>query len=281
MRVPMTRIKLLGASWIYKALKVFISSDLKLVRRGGIRYFLDLSEGIDLSVYLFGNFQRHVTRPSGFSIPSDAVIFDVGANIGVTTLNYAKAAVNGRVYAFEPTHYAFSKLLRNIGLNSGLAANIVPIQCFVSSGASEPDEMVAYSSWKIDGKPHGRRHRIHGGIAQDTGSVPSISLDAFCEKEKINRVDFIKIDTEGYEHQVLLGGRKSIAAFHPVIIFEAGLYQVEDRCGGFKDYLDFFDSLGYSLYNSKNMAPINRENYRKNIPQYATIDVLAVPKPAA
>ena len=62
----------------------------------------------------------------------DGVIFDVGANIGSLTFNFAQLVPKGLVFAFEPTDYAFKKLLRNLSLNPVIAKRIIPIQQFLS-----------------------------------------------------------------------------------------------------------------------------------------------------
>ncbi len=67
----------------------------------------------DLSLFLFGGFQKHVSQSRFFSIPPDGVIFDIGANAGIMSLQFARPIPQGRVYSFEPTHFAFVKLQKN------------------------------------------------------------------------------------------------------------------------------------------------------------------------
>ena len=82
----------------------------RIVVRGGITYEVDLAEGLDLSLYLFGSFQKHVTGNRWVTLTDDALVLDVGANFGVMALAFAKAFPKGRVIAFEPTHYALGRL---------------------------------------------------------------------------------------------------------------------------------------------------------------------------
>lgn len=90
----------------------------------GLVFDLDLNEIIDLSIYLHrfekdvSDFNRMVTKPG-------MTVIDVGANIGAHCLYFASyVGALGQVFAFEPTNYAFSKLLKNIKLNNSL--NIKP-----------------------------------------------------------------------------------------------------------------------------------------------------------
>ncbi|MBN2019739.1 MAG: FkbM family methyltransferase [Sedimentisphaerales bacterium] len=275
-RLPVTRIKLFLAGIIYRVVHLFLRKDRIVAVRGGITYELDLSEAVDLSMFLFGRFQKHVSSNKYVSMPKDAVIFDVGANVGIMSLQYASIAPAGRVYAFEPTHYAFLRLKRNLELNPELAGHISAIQTFVSSASSKEVNITAYSSWKVGGEAQGPKHGIHGGTIKSAGGVGAVSLDDFCSENGISRLDFIKIDTDGYEYEVLKGGRGVITEFKPTIIFEIGLYVMEEKNIEFKHYADFFDSLGYLLYNSSNFKNINDLNFREHIPEKGTIDILAI-----
>jgi tRNA G37 N-methylase Trm5 len=134
-RLPRTRIKLAVARKLYMALRLVLRRDRYCIERGGIRYEVDLSEGLDLSLFLFGSFQKHVTDVKYIKIPEDSIVIDVGANAGLMSLRYARTAARGRVYAFEPTHSGYARLKRNLGLNPELAARVIPVQAFVSDVA--------------------------------------------------------------------------------------------------------------------------------------------------
>ncbi|MHC4619271.1 MAG: FkbM family methyltransferase [Planctomycetota bacterium] len=274
-RLPITRIKIFIGRILYRLVHLMYRQDRRVIVRGGIKYEIDLSEGIDLSLFLFGNFQKHVSQNKSLSLPRDAVIFDVGANFGLMTLQFAQLVPVGKVYSFEPTFYAFSKLKKNLELNPDLAKRIVAIQSFVSSGTSPRHDIKAYASWKVGGTVEGPKHRVHGGIAKSADGVGTVSLDDFCKQNEIERLDFIKIDTDGHEFEVLKGAQKIIREFNPLIIFEIGMYVMEEREISFSDYLELFRSLNYSLFNSSNFKGINANNYRRHIPQKGTIDILA------
>ncbi len=278
-RLPVTRIKIFIARLLYRLVHLVFRRDQHIITRKGITYEIDLSEGIDLSIFLFGKFQKHVAGNKRLSLRQDAVIFDVGANFGVMTLQYAKLAPLGKVYSFEPTYYAFSKLQRNLQLNPELAERIVAVQSFVSSRTSEEADIKAYASWKVGGVVQDVKHSVHGGIAKPAYGIGAVSIDDFCEKEGIKRLDFIKIDTDGHELEVLKGAEKVIARFRPAIIFEVGLYVMEEKNVDFSDYLKFLGSLGYSLFNSSNLRRIDANNYCKYIPSKGTIDILALFRP--
>jgi FkbM family methyltransferase len=278
-RLPVTRIKIFIARLLYRLVHLVFRRDQRIITRKGITYEIDLSEGIDLSVFLFGKFQKHVFGNKRLSLDEDAVIVDVGANFGMMTLQFAKMAPLGKIYAFEPTHYAFSKLRKNLRLNPDLAERIIAVQSFVSSTTSEHVDMKAHASWKVGGASGEIRHSVHGGTVKSAEGVGVVSLDDFCQTNDIRRVDLIKIDTDGYELEVLTGAKRIIAGFRPAVIFEIGLYILEEMNVSFSDYLEFFGPLNYSLVDSSSFARIEQSNYRKYIPSKATIDILALPTP--
>lgn len=277
-QLPLTRMKLFLAGILYRIVHLLYRSDKRTIVRGGIKYEIDLSEAIDLSIFLFGSFQKHIHKNKYFSFSRDAVVLDVGANVGVMSLQFARLAPLGKVYSFEPTHYAFSKLQKNIELNPELSKRIVPIQSFVSSSTIQSPNIAAYASWKIAGKIEDARHQVHGGSVKTADGIAAVSLDDFCTRNEFARLDFIKIDTDGHELEVLKGAEKIIHKFNPVIIFEIGIYIMNEKGIKFSDYSEFFESLNYSLFNSTNLKKINTDNYLKHIPLKGTIDILAVSK---
>ena len=276
-RLPIAPIKMFFGRMLYRLVHLIYRQDIQLIVRDGIRYEADLSEGIELSMFLFGSFQKHVSRIKYLALPPDAVIFDVGANSGMISLQFAKQVPLGKVYAFEPTFYAFRKLQKNLELNTELAGRIVAIQRFVSANTSAESVIKAYSSWKVGGTVKGEVHQVHGGIVKPSEGIGAVSLDDFCEQSGIKRVDFIKIDTDGHEYAVLTGARKIIGKFRPAIIFEAGIYLMNENSVDFSDYWKFFKSSDYSLFNSSNFKKINADSYDKYIPLKGTIDILAMP----
>jgi hypothetical protein len=147
----------------------------------------------------------------------------------------------------------------------------------VSSSTSEQCDLKAYSSWKVAGRVEDDLHEVHRGKVKSTDGIGAIALDDFCEQNEVERLDFIKIDTDGHELEVLKGARNVVGRFRPIVIFEVGIYVMEERGVAFSDYMDFFGALGYSLFNSSNLREIDVDNYREHIPLRGTIDILAKP----
>ena len=275
--LPITRIKIFLAKILYKTVTLFVGKEKRVIQKDGVNYEVDLSEGIELSLYLFGQFQKHVTKNSFLTIKDNFTIIDIGANVGLMTLQFAKLVPKGKVYSFEPTFYALERLKKNLSLNEGIAKNVTVINSFVSEKSDSNPNIVAFSSWKVNGERGTNDHPVHLGTPKSTEGVPSISLDDFVVANNIDKIDFIKIDTDGHEYEVFKGAKKAIAQYKPKIIFEIGLYVMDEKNISFDYYYNYFKDLNYKLMDTKTDHEINLSNYKKHIPKNGSTDLIAVP----
>ncbi len=270
-----TALKIKLAKFLLFLVKIFYKNNIRIIKRNGINFEIDLEEGIDLHLFLFGGFQNHVYSNEVVKIKDDAVIFDVGGNIGLMSLFFAKQVKNGFVYAFEPTYYALKKFNRNLELNKKLAERIELAQYFIYSENSKNPDIKAFSSWKLTGNDD-NKHKVHKGVVKSTKDVEAITIDYFVEAKGLKKLDLIKVDTDGYELQVLRGATKTMLNLKPQIIFEIGLYIMAEKNISYSDYVKLFSHVGYKIVNVKNKE-ITLENYKKYIPKNGTVDLIAVP----
>jgi len=271
-------MKISIAKVLYKLVIPIYGKKSRVIKRNGINYEVDLSEGIDLSLFLFGNFQKHVTNNKFLKLPLDATILDVGGNFGMMALQFAKNAPNGEVISFEPTHYAISKFERNLELNPDLKNHIIIVNSFVSSESKTNADIKAFSSWKVSGeKKTIDQHPVHLGTPKSTEGVGSITLDEYSVKNKLNKVDLIKIDTDGHEFMVLNGAKACIAQFRPKVIFEVGQYVMKEKNIDFSFYIDYFNKFNYKLVDSESGKLLTTKNHNNIIPELGTIDIIALP----
>jgi len=278
-RLPITRIKIAIAKILYRLIVPIFSKKDKQITRNGISYQVDLSEGIDLSLFIFGNFQKHVTQNKYLEIPVDATIIDVGGNFGIMALQFAKQAKQGKVISFEPTHYALEKFKRNLELNPELNKRITVINSFVSDKSSNEASIKAFSSWKVSKSQQvEEQHPVHLGLSKSSDGVGATTLNDFCKLSDIQKLDLIKIDTDGHEFEVFKGAKDCIAIYRPKIVFEVGKYVMKEKGIDFTFYLSYFEALNYKLFNSKSGKEITKNNFDKHIPDLGTIDVIGLPK---
>src|SRR4051812_5528651 len=128
-----TKTKIALAGLAYRAVRLVRSAvslpDKIQVGRRGVTWALDLNEGIDFSIFLLGSFEPSTVGTLQYLVRPGDVVLDIGANVGSHTLRLAQfVGTAGRVYAFEPTDYAFQKLQKNLTLNPLLAARVTAEQ---------------------------------------------------------------------------------------------------------------------------------------------------------
>lgn len=195
------------------------ATDHAQVTRRGIRWDLDLAEGIDFAIYLMGGFELRTLRLYERLVQPGSVVLDVGANIGAHTLPLAElAGPAGRVVAFEPTKFAFDKLARNLSLNPSLAARVTPMQMALLGSDDAEVPGTIYSSWPLEGA--GGLHEVHGGRLCSTEGARAATLDRVVESLGLARWDFMKLDVDGHEPDVIRGAARSLARFRPMILME-------------------------------------------------------------
>ena len=118
---------------------------------------------------------------------------------------------------------------------------------------------------------------MHTGTPHSTEGVPSITLDEFVSARNLDKVDLLKIDTDGHELSVLKGAHETIRKCRPLVIFEAGLYLMEERGVDFRSFATFFGKVLVIRYSMPRPSRCSLANYRKVIPPRATTDLVAVP----
>jgi len=219
------------------------------VRRGGLNWRLDLGEGIDFAIYLLGSFERGTQRQYGRLLKPGDVALDIGANIGAHTLPISRlVGTAGCVHAFEPTVFAFNKLQINMARNTDLAPRIKARQILLSDLSADTPPAALAASWPLGVRPGG--HPVHGGHDMTTAGAAAETLDSYVAREEIERIDFIKIDVDGNECQVLRGGKDTLRRFHPPIILELAPYVFSGSENSFEAFIDLLRDAGYKLLRS-------------------------------
>ena len=149
------------------------------------------------------------------------VALDCGANIGVHTIEWARAMYGwGEVLAFEAQEKIFYALAGNIVINNCL--NVSARHCAVGADCApleipEPDYLAPASFGSLELKKTARTEFIGQEIDyRKTRPVPQVSIDSL----RLKRLDLIKIDVEGMEEDVLKGAAESIATHSPVMMIE-------------------------------------------------------------
>lgn len=144
------------------------------------------------------------------NLPRDAVMLDIGANIGLTTLVAAEHIPDGRILAVEASPGNCRALRAN------LARHGIGIATVCESAVGDQAGEVGF----FDNSAYG--HVVTGGhvVGLPATVRPVTTVDALVAEHGLDRVDFIKVDVEGYEQAVLTGARATMERFGPIVFLE-------------------------------------------------------------
>lgn len=191
-------------------------------------------------LYFYGTHdERHVVAKLLKIIRPGDICWDIGANIGFyTCLLAAQVGDNGTVIAYEPASRTYGYLHENVSLNQFTNVTLVN---------------------KGLGDKQAQRHLYYSeaGLAEGTASLKYTTGRAASERVTLDTIDnltrelpipdFIKIDVEGYQLEVLRGGEDCLKTYAPLIMAELKDVGETNRTD-FSEIEQYITDLGYSLY---------------------------------
>ncbi len=167
-------------------------------------------------------------------------VFDIGANIGFYSINFAKAFPNAKINSFEPIPSTYTLLEKNVSINE---TNNITINNFGFSSEEKTLEFFVSASTSVSSSA---QDLTNGG---DTEKVVCkvLPLDSFVAKNKA-KVDFIKCDVEGAELFVYQGAKETLMEQKPIVFTEmlrkwAAKFDYHPN-----DIIALFEKLGYSCF---------------------------------
>jgi FkbM family methyltransferase len=165
-------------------------------------------------------------------------VFDVGANVGLSTIEIATHFPNARIYCFEPVLRTFEKL-RNA------TADLENVSCVHCALGDE----VARRRMTAKGTS-GKNHLVSDGDSDgETEGVDVTTLDAFCRQHAIDHVGYVRIDTEGNDLNVLKGAYALLKAGRiDFLEVEAGMNPSNAYHVPIEDFKAYLEPLGYYLF---------------------------------
>jgi len=190
---------------------------------------------------LSGKFEPEVSTAILALVRPGMIVLDVGANIGVHTLHLAKrVGGGGQVLAFEPNTVARDELLRNIALNKITNVNVLNVALWERDG----EELFCFPNDGLEAMG-GLRQNAQFEVASKS-TVETARLDTILARLEVQRIDFMKIDVEGAELQVLKGaGALLDVDWRPPILFESVLVNSTSYSYTPDDLSRFLSAKGY------------------------------------
>jgi FkbM family methyltransferase len=206
----------------------------------GSAILVPIDDYIGRAIYFVGDLDRKVTRVIKRIVSQGDVVLDVGANLGLVTMQLARLVGDrGRVHAFEPNPAMVDLLSQTVERN---AARNVEIHTFALG--PKADQL------------HLRIPRDHAGRASfvrnqsfewnETVVVPVRTLSSVVKDLNLGRVRLLKIDVEGFELEVFQGAEEWMSSNPPdFILFESN----EPRCQNTVDpVMKFLEDHDYQIY---------------------------------
>ena len=241
--------------------------------RHGFFNFISNDEHMGAALKKYGEFSEiELSVIKRFIKPGDYV-FDIGANIGLLTVPFARlVGTGGKVFSFEPQSFVYNVLNKNIYLN-----NLSNVKAYNNGIGSKKkkikiDEMDFTKIGNFGGFTLSNKYKNSdcGTIKHKKKNFVNIfKLDDFLD---LNKCDFMKIDVELMEIDVLKGGEKFLNKYKPTLWLENHLNYPNDL----NEYLLEHNYTPYwcatRLFNPENFYG-NNENVFKNM---VTINTLAI-----
>jgi FkbM family methyltransferase len=175
-------------------------------------------------------------------------IVDVGAQSGLYSL-FAKFLPNSTFYSFEPYSPTFDLLNENLILNNIKNVNTYNMGLSNNSGYATLNTCISHNGLHTMGNVLKRFQDVN------QINIKTITMDDFFFKNDIP-IDYLKIDTEGFEYWILMGGIKTINKYKPIIQLEWNIINME-QCGVTESMLN--DIMNDFCYNDITIYQKNEE----------------------
>lgn len=199
----------------------------------------------------------------------DPIIFDVGANRGQTIIKYQKLFPKAKIYSFEPSPEIFEILNNKFEKSENL-------HIYNLAFGSEEKNKIFY----INERSHNSGfYKLEDGFKiknfpdekisyKDSLDIKINTLDNFVEKKNLHKIDILKIDTEGFEEEVLRGSLKTLKSnkikFIELEIILGNVYK--EKLFSFKKIEDIISQFNFRLYAiNKNGNLLQNPNLTLNV----------------
>lgn len=217
---------------------------MRVIERNGVYMKLDVSDYVGHYIY-FGFADQGLTNLFALCKPG-AVMVDVGSNIGYVLLKMAQiGGTNSKVYGFEPDPVNYQACATNVKLNAFKNISLLNI----GLGSEEQELYLGVHTVSNRG---GNRVVAEVDMAIDSARIQVVKLDEFVSEHRIEKIDLIKIDVEGYELHVLQGAAHTLQTSKPILFIELDDTNLKAQGHSSKELVKFVKELGYEAYHAEN-----------------------------
>ena len=218
---------------------------VKLVDFNNVRFgiYIPTHGVIEDHILQHGNWSGDLLQLTDYFVTPNSTIIEVGANIGFESLYYARKYPDCLIYSYEPGSYAYDTLLRSKTYNHLDNLRVFKLAVGERSGSMEIAAPTASSKNKGLGSLNANQDLDDSYVKEQ---IEIVTLDSHCTSDQ--RVSVLKIDTQGFEWNVLQGATALIGKHRPVILFEHEDHYHKNALQMRRQMSDFFDRRSYDLY---------------------------------
>lgn len=191
------------------------------------------------------------------------IIFDVGAYKGEISEIYTRLFPNNEIHAFEPYNESFSFLLKKSEIFTSIIPNHIALgnsigKKYLNSNIASPTNYFLETHEKAS-----YYWSANWCNTVEKIEVNVITIDYYCRKKNISRIDVLKLDTQGYEFEILSGAEHMLSTNKISLIYlEIILSSTYINQKSLAQITDYLDTFGYRLFNIYN--PVISENKELN-----------------
>jgi FkbM family methyltransferase len=228
--------------WINGSLEEIPSGEV-VSTRAGIRVRV-LPDGMYRNVYFWGDYEPYQTKVYLRIVRPGDIVLDVGTNFGWFAVAFARrVGASGRVHAFEPVPFIQDLAAETLELN-GVGEQVI-LNRFGLGRTESTLPVFTYA-----GLPHGHATLANLGRADATAHECRFRrLDDYCAEHGLGAFPFMKVDVEGSELDVFLGGERTLSRGDaPVIAFELNRECLAARGVDAAAVIAALNELGYTHF---------------------------------
>lgn len=168
------------------------------------------------------------------------ICFDVGANEGQSAISMLSEFPEARIYSFEPVDVTYEKLK-----NRTAGEPRIFIHNMALSNESKKGEIYTYDSSLLASLNPSAPYATQSGFTSKPQICAVQTLDTFCVENSIEKIDFLKVDTEANDLNVLLGGKHMLGSGISFLSVELNALNRNDNIPNLHSFNEFLEPLGY------------------------------------
>jgi FkbM family methyltransferase len=192
---------------------------------------------IDHKILFTGVYERGTNSILEAHVKPGDVVVEAGANTGTETLLISRlTGAKGKVLAFEPVPHVVNKLKNNLALNNIENAQVMEL------ALGETRKEISFYVYPENHPNQGMGSKVLENSGLEKITVMQTTLDSLVEDGTIARIDFLKMDVQGAEFDILRGGINCIKKYRPKIFLEAA-----DDLSNLRAIYNYLADLNYAI----------------------------------